>query len=439
MTATTATTPARPLTRIASRIRARSAEALVFSVAAAVALLHALDDAFLLPAPGVPLTQHALAAGIALASTVAAVVAFPSLRPGVRAAIAFTFGALALANGGRHVHEIMLDGATANDVTGALALAAGVVLVGLAAWIPFRHRGEGAASPARRWAIRVLMIPAAALAVFCFYGPVGMGIVDIHSLHRAIGDPPSADYRTVTFTASDGVELEGWYRASRNGAAVLMISGGGGNRRSTLRHAEMLVRHGYGVLVYDPRGSGNSGGTVNSYGWGWEKDAAAALDFLAAQRDVEPGRVGALGLSTGADIAIDIAGRRPDVRAVVADGAAAIGYEDIEAYTSDTLTRAPMWVLFKAIEVIQGRSGPKEALADQIARSRAPHLIIAAGTPEKEWGELYDRAGGARSELWYLPAAGHTAALRQYPAAYEQRVAAFFDANLAAHDSVRAR
>jgi uncharacterized protein len=418
------------IARIAGAVRARSAEALVFSVAAALALVHALDDAFLLPGPGVPLTQHALAAAIALVATVAAVVTFPSLRPGVRAAVAFTFGALALVNGGRHVHHMLGDGATANDVTGAVAMAAGVVLVGLAAWIPFRHRGEGAATPARRWAIRVLMVPAAALAVAFFFSPVGMGIVDIHSLHRSIGSPPSADYQTVSFTASDGVDLEGWYRPSENGASVLMISGGGGNRRSTLRHAEMLVRHGYGVLVYDPRGSGNSEGTVNSYGWGWEKDAAAALDFLAERDDVEPGRVGALGLSTGADIAIDIAARRSDVKAVVADGAAAIGYEDIEAYTSRTLDRAPMWVLFKSLEVIQGRSGPKDSLADQIARSRAPHLIISAGKQEEKWGELYDRAGGDHSELWYLPEAGHTAALRQYPEAYEQRVVSFFDENL---------
>ena len=139
-----------------------------------------------------------------------------------------------------------------------------------------------------------------------------------------------------------------------------------------------------------------------------------------------------LGLSTGADIAIDIAARRDDVKAVVADGSAAIGYQDIKAYTDDPLTRAPMYVLFKAIEVIQGRPGPKASLADQIARSTAPHLIVSAGKPEKEWGELYDKAGGARSELWYLPKASHTAALRQYPEAYEQRVAAFFDDNLRA-------
>jgi pimeloyl-ACP methyl ester carboxylesterase len=86
--------------------------------------------------------------------------------------------------------------------------------------------------------------------------------------------------------------------------------------------------------------------------------------------------------------------------------------------------------MFKAIEVIQGRSGPKASLADQIARSRAPHLIISAGKPEKEWGELYDKAGGAHSELWYLPKASHTAALKQYPRAYEQRVVAHFERNL---------
>jgi len=384
------------------------------------ALAHAFDDAFLLPGGGVPITQHALAAAIALVSTVLAIVKFDSLRPGLRAAIAFTFGALALPNGGRHLHHMLHDGTTANDVTGLLALAAGVVLVGLAAWIPFRHRGEG------RWATRLIVPPVVVLALYWVFMPIGTGIVDIHSLHRPVGSPPSADYETVRFTASDGVDLEGWYRPSRNGASLLMISGGGGNRRSTLRHAEMLVRHGYGVLVYDPRGSGNSEGTINSYGWGWEKDAAAALDFLATRDD----RVGVFGLSTGGDVAIDIAARRDDVEAVVADGVAAIGYEDIEEYSDSTLQRAPFWLMFKAIEVIQGRSGPEESLADQIASSRAPHLIISAGLQEKRWGELYDRAGGDRSELWYLPDAGHTAALRQYPDAYEQRVTSFFAEHL---------
>jgi predicted acyl esterase len=265
-----------------------------------------------------------------------------------------------------------------------------------------------------------------------------MGIVDIHSLHKAVGSPPSAGYETVHLTTSDGINLKAWYRPSQNGAAVLMMSGGGGDIRGTINHAEMLVRHGYGVLLFGGRGTGDSEGTVNSYGWGREKDAAAALDYLATRDDVEPGRVGALGLSTGADMAIDIAARRDDVNAVVADGTAAIGYEDVKEYNDNPVTRVGAWVMFKALEIIQGRSGPNASLADQIARSRAPHLLIAAGKIEKSWGELYDRAGGGRSELWYLANATHTAALRQYPREYEQRVVEFFDDHLSERNTAAA-
>jgi hypothetical protein len=85
------------------------------------------------------------------------------------------------------------------------------------------------------------------------------------------------------------------------------------------------------------------------------------------------------------------------------------------------------WILFEALEIIQGRSGPDVSVRDQIASSRAPHLLIAAGETEKTWGELYDRAAGERAELWSLANATHTAALRQYPREYEQRVVEFFD------------
>jgi alpha-beta hydrolase superfamily lysophospholipase len=407
--------------------RTRSKQAVVFSVAAMLALAHAFDDALLLPGAGVPLTRHGFALAIAVIATLAAIVRFDSLRPGVRAATAFTFGVFATLNGGRHAHHVIYESTTANDVTGLLALAAGITLIGLAAWIPFHHRGERTASPVKRWAIRAAVLPLGLLAVVFFHMPVGMAIVEIHSLHRAVGSPPSAGYQTVHLTTSDHLDLEAWYHPSRNGAAVLMLSGGGGDIRGTTRHAQMLVRHGYGVLLFGGRGTGNSEGTVNSYGWGWDKDADAAMDYLAAHGG---GRIGALGLSTGADIAIDTAGRRGDVGAVVADGSAQIGYEDVKEYTHDPLMRQGGWLMFKTLEVIQGRSGPKVSLADRIAHTRAPQLLISANKAEKEWGELYDRRGGSRSELWYLPHAGHTAALKQYPETYERRVTAFLDAHL---------
>jgi uncharacterized protein len=112
--------------------RYRSGEALVFVAAVGVLLVHALDDAFIHRQPGVGLGQHALAAAIAVCAGVVAIVAFPFLRPGLRAGLAFTFGALGLVNGLLHVVHLATDGPADSDVTGALAAAAGAVLVGLA-------------------------------------------------------------------------------------------------------------------------------------------------------------------------------------------------------------------------------------------------------------------------------------------------------------------
>src|SRR3954469_7036059 len=99
------------------RVRTRSSEAFVFSAAAVLALAHAFDDALLLPGADVPLTRHAFALALAVAATVAAIGSFEAMRPGARAVTAFTFGVLASVNGGRHVHHIVYEGATANDVT----------------------------------------------------------------------------------------------------------------------------------------------------------------------------------------------------------------------------------------------------------------------------------------------------------------------------------
>ena len=87
-------------------VRAWGWETLAFRGATTVALLHALDDAFLNRQPGVPLGQHALAAAISFVAGIGAIVAFPRLRPGFRAAIALLFGVFAIVNGALHVAHI---------------------------------------------------------------------------------------------------------------------------------------------------------------------------------------------------------------------------------------------------------------------------------------------------------------------------------------------
>src|SRR5919108_2072802 len=318
-------TLARPALRGAGRYR--SPEALVFAGATAAGLVHGLDDAFVHRGPGLGLGQHAVAGALALIAAVAGVVAFPRLRPGLRTALAFGFGTLALVNGMLHVAHLREHGAAEGDLTGVLAAAGGVALIALAAWIPWAHRGGGGGPARRGWAIRVLVVPAAAIAVFLTVLPIGMAMFDAHKPRTPVGDPPPG-YREVAFRASDGLRLAGWYRPSRNGAAVLLVHGGGGDRTGPLRHARMLARHGYGVLLYDARGRGESEGSPNGYGWDWTKDVDGAMRFLEHRPEVDPGRMGALGISTGADVLLDAAAHRRDIRALVTDGAAAGSFQD---------------------------------------------------------------------------------------------------------------
>jgi hypothetical protein len=397
----------------------------VFVVATVVALVHATDDAFVHRGPGLGLGQHALAGLLALAAGIAAIAAYPRLRPGLRAGVAFSFGVLAIANGALHVGHIRADGLAGGDVTGVLALAAGVALVGLSAAIPWRHRGEGT------WRSRAVAIPAGLLAAFVVVAPVAMGIVATHKWREPVGRAPDAAYADVTFEASDGLELSGWYRPSENGAAVLLVHGGSSDRKGSVHHAKLLARHGYGVLLYDARGRGESEGSENNYGWDWSKDIAGALDFLERREDVDPGRIGAVGISTGADALIDVAGERGDIAALVTDGAAASSFADGQRLSGTGMQSAVSWVMFSTIRVISG-DPPTRPLEDQVRKIESPTLLISAGTDvERDFNVLYDRAAaGGPVEHWNLPDASHTDAIHQHPDDYERRLASFFDQTL---------
>jgi uncharacterized protein len=402
--------------------RYRSGEPLIFGLATLLVLAHALDDAFVHRGPGIGLGQHALAGAIALVAAVGGLLAFPSLRPGLRAALAFCFGALAIVNGTLHVIHVQKYGAGGSDVTGALAVVGGAVLVGLAVAIPWRHRGAGS----RPWLGRAVAVPGFAIGAFFVLAPIGAGIVASHKWREPVGEPPSAAYRDVSFEASDGLDIEGWYRPSENGATVLVVHGGSSDRKGSVAHAELLARHGYGVLLHDARGRGESDGSENNYGWDWAKDIAGALAFLKRQDGVDPERIGALGLSTGADVLIEVAAERDDVKALVADGAAAGSFEDGQRLNGVSPATPPAWLMFTTIRVLSG-DAPGPPLEDLIARVRTPTLLISAGTAvERDFNVLYDRAARGPVEHWNLPDARHTDAIRDRPADYERRVVAFF-------------
>jgi hypothetical protein len=428
MTTTAVTERAVRFARSTTRVSRRAPQAVVLAAAIALALAHVLDGAFLHREPGVGPGQHLLLVAVSLALGLGAIAAFPYLRPAARAALAVFFAALAIVDGGMHAKHVAAESAGASDVTGVLALAAGVVLIGLAVAILWLHRGEGEASGRRRWAYRIAAVPVGLLLALYTVVPIGMAITETHKHREPIGAPPSADYREVGFDASDGVHLSGWYRPTRNGATIVVLHGGGGDRTGAVAHAKLLVRHGYGVLLYDARGRGKSEGQQNAFGWGWTKDVSGAVAFLKRRPEVDAQRIGGLGLSTGADAMVQAAGHGEDLRAVIADGTAAESFEDWRRLQGITAMTPMFAAEFATVRITSGTKSPPP-MEDMIKRITKPLLLVSAGRAEEfRFGVKYDRAAGSRPvEHWNVPGAGHTGAIRDAAPAYERRVTAFFD------------
>ena len=397
----------------------------IFRSALAVALIHALDDGLLSPGYGVSHTQHLAALLAALAAGAAGWVLYPRMRPGLQAFAALAYGLPALVNGAMHVAHVPMDGLAREDISGIAAAGAGLVLLGLAVATPFVHRGARANGWARRWRNRVVAVVGGFVVASLTVIPLSTAIWDTHKPRGDVGSPPSTAWRSVAFDSTDGLRLRGWFRPSRNGATVLVIHGGGGDRKGAMRHARMLERNGFGVLVYDARGRGESEGQPNSWGWDWEKDALGAMRYLRARPDVAAGRIAALGLSSGGDTVLDLAARDHGLRAVVADGAALRTDEDARREYGTSVATIPGLIGIKAVRLWSGQA-PSRPLGDVVQDITAPTLLISAGTDtERDFNTTYAARAPRHLTHWNLPGAAHTGALRRYPVPYEHRVVGF--------------
>jgi uncharacterized protein len=400
-----------------------------------IAALHVVDDNFLQPQPGTSAGDHLVGGLIQLALLVLFAWAYPRLRPGVRGALAIFVGIFVVVMGaGEAGYSTRENGPSGDDYTGLLAIPAGVLLAGTGLVTLWRSRRGG--GPVRRYARRAGLALAFLVGLAFVMYPLAESYVVTHSARAYVPAPQlGAAHEQISFTTGDGLRLEGWYIPSRNGAAVISFPG----RKGPQKPAKLLARHGYGVLLFDRRGEGESDGDPNLLGWQGTRDIEAAIAFLKARPEVDDGKIGGLGLSVGGEMMLQEAAENDQLRAVVSEGAGIRSVrEAVHADGAEKLAASWLFGFVTLGTAVWSSNLPPPSLTDLSGDISQPALFIHA-TPgqggEKLTKQYFEAAKGPK-EYWAAPG-GHTGAIDAAPAEYERRVIGFFDRALLGDDVAR--
>lgn len=247
--------------------------------------------------------------------------------------------------------------------------------------------------------------------------------------------PSGLPVTSIHFAASDGVPLAGWFvERSAQAPSVILVPGFKADRASMVPYARFLYADGLNVLLYDSRGTGGSGGMF-SLGVREVNDVHGAITFLEHRSSLRNQRIGVLGVSLGAGVAIVAASRFTPIKAVVADSA----YTDQRAVVDrlDTLRVGPLrvplapiapWIVDRILGTRLAAFSPLQVVAHIAPRAL---LLIHSRhdtnptTPLSGAIALY-RAAGPPVSLWVAPHGDHAGAVSAQPAAYRRHVDHFF-------------
>jgi len=219
-------------------------------------------------------------------------------------------------------------------------------------------------------------------------------------------------YEDVYFNAADGTRLHAWYlpAGGETKGTLLFLHGNAQNISTHIASVYWLPARGYGVLLLDYRGYGESAGSPSLSGA--LQDGEAALDWLAARPEVRARGMVVFGQSLGGSLAVDVVAHsqhRSQIRGLIIDSA----FSSFRRMAREVLGRwwvswAFQWPLSFAV------SDGDDPIDNIAAVSPIPVLIMHSDqdqvVPVAHARALYAAARPPKT-LWLLPDGGHIQAL----------------------------
>jgi uncharacterized protein len=247
-----------------------------------------------------------------------------------------------------------------------------------------------------------------------------------------------ADLTDATITTPDNVTLHAWTIRPHhpNGDDVLLLHGLGDNRIGMTGYAQLLLAHGFSVLLPEARAHGTSGGPLATYGLLERNDIHQWVEFLNVQD--HPHCIFALGESMGAAQLLQSLDTHPHVCAVVAESPFAnfreIAYDrmgqpfHLGPWVGRTLLRPLVEVAFLRARLKYHLKMDEISPEDSVAATTIPvfliHGEVDSNIPVRHSQIIHAR--NANTQLWEIPAADHCGAISTAPQEFEHRILSFF-------------
>lgn len=223
-------------------------------------------------------------------------------------------------------------------------------------------------------------------------------------------------YEPIDFKSGDGTPLHGWFIPAKNKTAqtakatIVFSHGNAGSISYHLGFCTWFAEAGYNVILYDYRGFGKSGGSVDRRGM--IDDVKAAFAYAFKRPDIDSKRIISYGHSLGGAQSVTALGESPvkGLRAIIIDGAFA-------SYLA--MARALGGQL--GASLVSDELAPK----DYVGKLAPVPLLVVHGTrdevvPVAQGLQLYQSAGQPKT-LFEVKSGRHGTALSNDNGAYRKR------------------
>jgi len=247
-------------------------------------------------------------------------------------------------------------------------------------------------------------------------------------------------FETVEFATADNVRLKGWFVPAPGGdvgCTIIFCHGWGSNRGEMLRDTWFLAEHGFNLLYFDFRASGESKGSVSSVGYLETRDFDAAYEFLKANRPHAAESVGVFGTSMGGSVAMYAAAKYPEIACLLAENTF-LTYSRVVSNWSWRRLKTPyfplVWLtLFFVRRKLKADPEPYSPFYS-VAGVKVPVLFINGDNddlvPMQDAETLFGMCPSEKKQMWVVAGASHAKCAEVGGEIYRNKVSAFFKENL---------